>query len=424
MKIAIIGSGYVGLCTAVGFASLGHEVVCIDIDKEKVNKINAGMAPIYEEGLEELLQKSIDKKLIHAVCDTIDVGQLDFIFIAVGTPSKDGHIDLKYIKEASETARKLIDTRSNFCTVVVKSTVLPEVTKKTIVPILEKSGKKAGKDFGVCMNPEFLREGRAIQDFFEPDRIVIGEFDKRSGDNLEKLYSNFGSPKIRTNLKTAEIIKYASNAFLATKISFINDIGNLCKKLGIDVYDVAEGMGMDKRIGKHFLQAGIGFGGSCFRKDVEALISKFAETGLDAKMVSAALAVNAGQPLRIVSLLREKMDVNGKTLAILGLAFKDGTNDVRDAPSIAIISELLKYGCILNCYDPKANEDMKKIFPDLKYFDSARDALRGSDACLLLTEWDEFKKLNEEDFNIMRNKLIIEGRRLLGKNNYSEGVCW
>ncbi|MFA4819940.1 MAG: UDP-glucose/GDP-mannose dehydrogenase family protein [Candidatus Aenigmatarchaeota archaeon] len=427
MKIIIVGSGYVGLCTAVGFANLGHDVVCVDIDEEKVSKINNGEAPIYEDGLEKMLSQALQENKLHATTDIESIKETDFVFIAVGTPSKDsGAIDLKYIESASADIANFIKDK-NYCTVVVKSTVLPETTEKIVIPILEKSGKKAGRDFGVCVNPEFLREGKALEDFFSPDRIVIGELDRKSGDLLEKLYSNFKAPMMRTNLKTAELIKYASNAFLATKITFINEIGNMCKNLGIDVYDVAEGMGMDKRISTHFLQAGIGFGGSCFRKDVEALLAKSKELHSESKILNTVLDINKDQPLKIVNLLKKKLpNLDGKTIAVLGLAFKEGTDDIRDAPSIIIISELLKHNCKINSYDPKASTNMRKLYPDINYCSSVSDALSCSDACLILTGWDEFKRLSDKDFNVMNSKIIIEGRRVLDKSKVSgaEGVCW
>lgn len=426
MKITVVGSGYVGLCTAVGFASLGHDIVCVDMDRKKVESINSGHAPIYEKDMDRMLNEALRAGRLKAVTSVEEVGHAEFIFIAVGTPSnKDGSIDLKYVESAAESISNFIKTRS-YCTVVVKSTVLPETTENMIIPILEASGKKAGKGFGVCTSPEFLREGKAIEDFLNPDRIVIGEFNKKSGDGLEKLYANFKCPIIRTSLKTAEMTKYSSNAFLAAKISFINEIGNMCKKLNIDTYEVAEGMGLDKRIGLHFLQAGVGFGGSCFRKDVEALLSKSKAIGSRADMLDTVLRVNQLQPLRIVELLKEKVDLNGKAVAVLGLAFKEDTDDVRDSPAIPIISELLKEGCSIRCYDPKASKNMGRIFPEINYAKSAAEALTSSDACLILTGWDEFKELTDKDFDVMKNRVIIEGRRVLGKNKVKEfdGVCW
>lgn len=427
MNMAIIGAGYVGLCTAVGFASKGHNVICVDIDKEKVEKINSGIAPIYEQGLDELLAKAVKNGMLKAVQNLSGIGDQDFVFISVGTPqNQDGSINLKYIENAAEDIGRFLQN-SAYCVVVVKSTVLPETTDKVIIPILEKtSGKKVSEDFGICVNPEFFREGKALEDFFRPDRIIIGHHDKKSYSKLAELYSDFKAPIISNNTKTAELMKYTSNAFLATKISFINEVGNMCKKLGIDVYEVAEGMGLDKRIGQHFLQAGIGFGGSCFRKDVEALKTKARELGESMNILDSTLKVNEKQPSRIVSLLKEKIDIRNKTIAVLGLAFKEDTDDIRDAPSLQIIEELLMHNCILKCYDPKAMSNVEKIFPQINYSQSLSDALKDADACLVLTGWDEFKKLSDKDFEFMRNKIIIEGRKVLDKNKASdfEGVCW
>ncbi|KHO47473.1 MAG: UDPglucose 6-dehydrogenase [archaeon GW2011_AR5] len=426
MRITVVGSGYVGLCTAAGFASLEHEVICVDVDKNKVDCINRGEPPIYEEGLGELLAKAVKTGKLSATQNIGTVKDTDFIFIAVGTPSKqDGNIDLKYIEKASEDIGNFI--KNNDATVVVKSTVLPGTTENTVIPAIERvSGKTVGKGFGVCVNPEFLREGKALDDFFNPDRIVIGGYDRESCDRLQELYSSFNCPIKRTSIKTAELIKYASNAFLATKITFINEIGNLCKTLDIDVNEVAEGMGLDKRIGGHFLQAGIGFGGSCFGKDVSALLRKTDESGDKSRILETVLSVNAAQPLRIVSLLEKRADIRNRAVAILGLAFKEGTDDVRDAPSIPVVTELLRRGCSVRCYDPKASENMKKIFPNLTYTGSAAEALNAADACLILTGWEEFASLTDKDFSAMNNRIIIEGRKILDPEKVSgyEGVCW
>ncbi|HHH80271.1 MAG TPA: UDP-glucose/GDP-mannose dehydrogenase family protein, partial [Thermoplasmatales archaeon] len=274
MNISIIGTGYVGLVTGACFAKLGNNVICVDIDEKKIEKINKGLSPIYEEGLEELLVEN--KNRIHATKDyKYAIQNTDVTFICVGTPSKeDGSIDLKFVKKAAEEIGKQLKNKDKWHLVVMKSTVLPGTTRDVVLPLLEQySGKKAGKDFGLTMNPEFLREGVAVKDFLEPDRIVIGYYDDKSRKVLKELYKDFSCPILETSLSAAEMIKYASNAFLATKISFINEIGNMCKKLDIDTYEVAEGMGLDKRIGRAFLDSGIGWGGSCFPKDLDALIS-------------------------------------------------------------------------------------------------------------------------------------------------------
>lgn len=428
MNISIIGSGYVGLCTGIGLALKGHVVNCVDIDAKKVESINKGVPPIYEIGLADNMKKCLKGKKFYATTDIYSaINNSDITFIAVGTPSReDGSIDLSFIKSASEQIGKALKNKKSYHIVVMKSTVIPGTVEDVVIPLLEKSGKRTGKDFGVCMNPEFLREGFAINDFLNPDRIVIGELDKKSGDVLEKLYCDFKSPKIRCSIKTAEMSKYASNAFLATKISFINEIGNICKKLGIDTYDVAKIIGSDKRIAPYFLNAGVGFGGSCFPKDVSAIISKADDMNMDIKLMKSVIDVNRKQRLLIIDLLKKRTTIKGKKVAILGLSFKADTDDVRDSVATDIIKELIRNGAIVSAYDPKAMSNMKRIIPDVEYKKSAKDCLTGSDSCIILTDWDEFKELSDKDFLVMRNKIIIEGRKVLDKNKVKnfEGICW
>jgi UDPglucose 6-dehydrogenase len=423
--ISIIGSGYVGLITGVGFALRGHKVICMDIDKTKVSKINSGVPPIYEEGLEDCMKRVINNNFEATNDMSHAISNSSITFIAIGTPSNsDGSINLKYIESAADNLGKELK-KKGYHLVVVKSTVLPETTEKTVIPILEKSsGKKAGRDFGVCMNPEFLREGKAMDDFMNPDRIVIGELDKKAGDMLEGLYKDFNSTIIRTNLKTAEMIKYTSNAFLAMKVSFSNEIGNMCKKLGIDVYDVMDGIGHDKRIGRRFLNAGCGFGGSCFPKDVKALISKAKDIGYEPKLLEETLLLNERQKIKMVEHLKKKMSIKDKKIAILGLAFKPDTDDTRESPAIDIISRLKELGAIISVYDPRAN--VKSIFPDIEHANSINQALNNAHACLIITDWDEFKQLEDKDFDIMKNKVIIEGRKVLDYSRVKdfEGVAW
>lgn len=422
MKISIVGAGYVGLATGVGFASMGNSVICVDSDGAKVEKLKQGVLPIYEPMLGEHLQKVLEKGYFKATTNLSSaVRDSDIIFICVGTPSKpDGTIDLNFIEQASKDIGDALKDSGNQPVVVVKSTVVPGATEGVVVPIIERhSGKKAGADFGVCMNPEFLREGNALSDFFNPDRVVIGELDQRSGDVLERLYHDFKCPILRTSIKTAEMIKYASNAFLATKISFINEIGNICKRLGIDVYEVAKGIGLDKRISPYFLNAGIGFGGSCFPKDVRALIAIAKKIGYEPKLLESVINLNETQPLRLLELLKKHMpDVRGKKIGVLGLTFKPETDDIREAPSIKIVRELLKQGAVVKAYDPKAMDGFKKIFPKVKYC-SAEEVLE-SDAVLILTEWDEFKKLD------YLGKIVIDGRKIdeAKSARVYEGVCW
>ena len=431
MRISIIGSGYVGLVTGTCFAELGNHVILVDVVKDKVEKINRGIAPIYEENLDRKLKKNVGNGRLHATTKLAGaVLDTNMTFIAVGTPSrKDGNVDLVYIKKAAEDiGAALRKKKKTYHTVVVKSTVVPGSTEQIVLPILEKSsGKKAGTDFGVAMNPEFLKEGKAIEDFMNPGRVVIGAIDEKSADRVNALYSNFKCPVMKTDPRTAEMIKYASNAFLATKISFSNEMGNLCKKLGIDSYVVADGMGYDDRIERKFLNSGIGYGGSCFPKDVKAIIAKGRKEGLRMDLLCAAEDVNGSQPLKLLELLKRSMPtLRGKTIAVLGLAFKPGTDDIREAPSLKIVPALLKAGAKVSAYDPKATGNFRAEFPDIRYCLDAQAALDGSDACLILTEWDEFRKLSKADFSRMKGSVILEGRRILdpSKVNGFEGVCW
>jgi len=412
-KIGIVGAGYVGISTAVLFAELGHRVTLVDIDKEKVEKINAGKAPIYEKGLQELLEKHVGKTLSATTSYDI-INESDIIFICVGTPSKeDGSINLDYVRKSSEEISERI---GGYKVIVVKSTVLPGTTENVVIPILEKgSGKNVGKDFGVCMNPEFLREGNAIYDSFHPDRIVIGEYDKKSGNILEDLYKPLNAPIFRTNLKTAEMIKYASNAFLATKISFANEIANICEKIGgVDVYDVMKGVGMDHRISPYFLNAGVGFGGSCFPKDLKALIKFSEEKSYKPILLKSVLEVNDYQPKHLVDRIEEKVgSLKGKNVCILGLSFKPNTDDVRESRAIIIVNELIKRGAHIIAYDPKAKENFRKLFPNIIYVDNVDDALKKAEICIIQADWDEFKNL---DYSRYKNLVLIaDGRRTISK---------
>jgi len=427
MKISIIGSGYVGAVTATCFADVGHEVICVDIDEKKVQQINAGIPPIYEEGLKELLKKYAGKRLIATTDNEYAVLSTDISFICVGTPSEgDGSINLSIVRAAAESIGSALAKKNGYHVVVVKSTVVPETTEKFVLPILEeKSGKIAGKDFGVAMNPEFLREGKAIYDFMHPDKIVVGSSDSKSGDLVSELYRNFECEITRTNPRTAEMIKYVNNSFLATKISFSNEIGNICKKIGIDTYEVMKAVGKDSRISPLFLNSGAGFGGSCFPKDVRALISKAKDIGYAPLLLESVIAVNEKQPLLMTELLQKKIgNLEGRKIAVLGLAFKNDTDDIRESRAIPVIAELLRLGAKVSAYDPLATENMRRVFPTISYYNSAKEALEGAEACLVVTEWEEFKKL-DSDFGVMKNKIVIDGRRIIkAKSIDYEGLCW
>jgi len=421
MRISVIGGGYVGLVTAACFAHLGHEISIVEADTGKVRAINAGKPPIYEEGLEELLTMHVGKKII-AGTEYRPVADTDLSFICVGTPQAgDGSADLSYIIAASRSIGKALRGGKKEHTVVVKSTVPPGTTENIVVPtVSEASGRD---DLGFAMNPEFLREGKAVEDFLHPDRIVIGSPDPVSGDRVSAAYLGLNAPIVQTGATTAEMIKYASNALLATKISYTNEIGNLCKRLGIDVYEVMQGVGLDRRVSPHFLNAGAGFGGSCFPKDIAALIRLGETHGEDPILLQAVMEVNRRQPLRMIQLLKERIgDLSSKKIAVLGLAFKNGTDDIRESRAVPVIKALLEGGAAVAAYDPLAVPNMRSVFPQIEYCAHAAAALAGADACLVMTEWPEFSRL-EEEFDLMKSRIIIEGRRVLSCPG-KEGICW
>ncbi|MBI2868710.1 MAG: UDP-glucose/GDP-mannose dehydrogenase family protein [Chloroflexi bacterium] len=431
MRLSVVGAGYIGLVTGIGLAMDGHDVTCIDCDSSVVAKINNAVYPFYEPSLDGLLEKCLfDSRNLRATGEFDGIAECDISFICVGTFSKtENNTDFGNIINVAERIGRVLGRIEAYHLVVVKSTVPPGTTENVILPILEKlSRKKAGRDFGVVVNPEFIQEGNASQSSLNPDRIVIGEHDEKAGDALQALYeTTYPGPILRTSLRTAEMVKYASNAFLATKITFINEIGNMCKALGIDVYDVAHGMGYDPRIGNKFLKAGIGFGGSCLPKDLEELIARAQRMGCDAPLLDSVLKVNNEQPLRLTRIAGEALGgLEGKTVAVLGIAFKPGTDDVRDAPSLKIIGELLRQGARVKAYDPRALPRVNDFLGGrVEGCQSARDAVSGADCVLIVTEWDEFK-----DEALYRGKLVIDGRRALDPQTARqvceryEGVCW
>ena len=422
MKISIVGCGYVGCVTGVCFSDMGYEVILVDVDPIKVESINKGRPPIYEPGLEDLIRKNRER-----ICATMNlkdaVRDTEITFIAVGTPSNgDGSIDLTYVLRACEEVGDVLKEKEDFSIVIIKSTVFPGTTDNRVRKVLEyTSGKKAGIDFGLGSNPEFLREGNAVHDFLSPDRIVIGADDSRTADALKALYSSIDSRIVVTSSRTAEMIKYASNAALATKISFANEIGNLCKTIGIDSRDVFTGVGMDNRISPAFFRTGIGFGGSCFPKDVRALVTGARANGIELNILNAVLKTNEAQPLRLLSLLQKHLPtLEGKAIGVLGLAFKPGTDDIRESRAFSVITGLLSSGARIIAYDPAAMENLKKVFPQITYASSASAVLE-ADAVLILTEWDEFEDLD------YHGKIVIDGRRLEAPRRQAaiyEGVCW
>lgn len=429
--VSVIGAGYVGLCTAVGFSSRGFSVVASEVDQAKADKINLGKPPFHEPGLEEKLAASIQsgnlKCLVNQTAKA--VLETDITFVTVGTPSKpDGSIDLRYIEEAAGEIGVALKQKNTYHLTVVKSTVIPGTTQNVVKPLIERaSSKTCGDHYGLCMNPEFLRQGSAFHDTVNADRLVIGSFDRKSGDLLENLYRDFYSsgmpPTIRTTLATAELIKYASNAMLATKISFINTIANVCEKIpGADVKVVASAIGLDKRIGPLFLDAGLGYGGSCFPKDVKALIACSKTLGCNAELLESVENVNHAQPLKAVELCRQQLgSVNGKKIAILGLAFKPDTDDMREARVIPLIEQLLKEEAEVVAYDPVAKETAKAVFGGkIRYATSAVDCIKKADCAIVVTEWPEFRKLSPEDYiKNMKQPVVIDGRRIYNPEEYA-----
>jgi len=428
MRIGIVGAGYVGLVTGAGLAQMGHQVTLIDIDRHKVEMINRCESPIHEQGLDVLLRSLVPDRLKAAAEIEDGFGSVDAIFICVQSSSSDNeHLDLTYVMEASrDIGRALENRRGGYPVVVVKSTVSPGSTEGVIIPLLEQSsGKRAGIDFGVMANPEFLREGTAISDFLEPNRIIIGGLDAKGEAVLEEVYRGINATVVKVDLKTAEMIKFASNAFLATKVSFINEIGNICKLLGIDAYKVAGALGADPRISPHYLRAGIGFGGSCLPKDTKDLSIVARRLGYEPTLLRSVLEVNERQPLRLVDLAEKKLgSLRGRRAAILGLAFKPGTDDLRKAPSIQVVEELLRRGAVVVVYDPAAQIRAKAIWTDeVAYAESARQAVSQADAVFILTEWEEFK-----DVRMYAGKAVFDGRRVLNPSDVSglnyDGICW
>ena len=443
MKISVIGTGYVGLVSGVCLAAKGHQVVCVDIDQEKVEQINQGIPPIYEDGLEQLLQENIGTNLKattdlrQAVLDT------ELSLIAVGTPFDGEEIDLRYIKQVSQQIGNILQTKQSYHVIVVKSTVVPGTTDEVVLPILEEtSGKKAGEDFGVGMNPEFLREGAAIADFMNPDRIVLGGIDEKSISVLEELYKVFPQvDKLKTNCRTAEMIKYTANSLLATMISFANEIGNLCAAIGnVDVTEVMQGVHLDKRLTPimengdrvipgftTYLEAGCGFGGSCFPKDVKALTAHGIKAGNSMELLEAVIAVNARQPGKMVDLLKKHFPtLEGVKIAVLGLAFKPGTDDIRESPSIPVLKSLISQNAVITAYDPIAQQATQKLLGEEKisFCETLSQAINGVDAILIMTRWSEFEQLPNLLATTTEQPLVVDGRRMLDKTKVSryEGI--
>ena len=414
MNITVMGTGYVGLVTGATLASAGNQVTCLDIIESKINELNQGKSPIFEPGLEKLIQLGINNQSLKGSTDIENcIRESDVTFICVGTPSNhNGSIDLSYIKSASSSIGRALRAKENEHTIIVKSTVVPLTTEETVLPvILKKSGWKRER-LGIGMNPEFLREGSAVKDAQKPDRIVIGAADELAKKMMHDLYKEHDCPKLVCSPRTAEFIKYASNSFLATKISFVNEMANMCNAWGIDFENVAEGMGLDSRISPLFLRAGAGFGGSCFPKDVKALAAASKSDKIESKMLNAALEVNDLQPLIVVQMAKERLGVlKGKNITVLGLAFKPDTDDVRESRSEVVIKKLLEEGANITAHDPEAMANFKEII-DIKMAETAEEAIDKADCIILMTEWKQYINL---DYKLIKNKMngnvIIDGRR-------------
>ncbi|RAK20389.1 UDPglucose 6-dehydrogenase [Anoxybacillus vitaminiphilus] len=420
MKISVVGTGYVGLVTGVSLSHIGHYVTCIDIDETKVEKMRQGISPIYEPGLEELMKENIQAgRLFFTTSHQEGFRDVDVIYIAVGTPEKeDGSANLSYIEQA---VRDIAANITKDIIVVTKSTV-PVGTNHYIKELLISLVPKH-INVEVVSNPEFLREGSSVYDTFHGDRIVIGADSEEAAKVIEEINKPFGIPIFKTDIKSAEMIKYASNAFLATKISFINEIANICEKLGADVESVARGMGMDKRIGSMFLNAGIGYGGSCFPKDTKALTQIAANLDHNFELLKAVIKVNNHQQRILIDKARERFgSLTGKRIALLGLAFKPNTDDMREAASIVISKELIAEGAKVVAYDPVAVENAKKVLPqEVIYTESIEDALENADMVFILTEWSQIKEL---DLNIyvqkMKQPIVFDGRNCYSINEVQQ----
>jgi len=415
MRIAVIGTGYVGLVSGACFSEFGVNVVCVDKDQAKIGALQRGKMPIYEPGLETLVDSNVRAGRLSFTTDLkAAVDGADAVFIAVGTPSRrgDGHADLSYVFAAAEEVAAALD---GYTVVVTKSTV-PVGTGREVARIIRNARPDA--DFDVASNPEFLREGSAINDFMRPDRVVIGTDGERARQLLRALYRPLyliETPIIFTNLETAELIKYAANTFLATKITFINEIADLCERVGADVHDVAKGIGLDGRIGRKFLHQGPGYGGSCFPKDTLALVRTAQEVGSPLRIVETVVAVNDARKERmaerIINVCGRPM--SGKTIAILGLTFKPNTDDMRESPSLTIIPALQRAGATVRAFDPEGMREAKLLLPDVTYCRDAYDAMSGADALVILTEWNEFRALDLDRVKrLLRRPLILDLRNI------------
>ncbi|MBC7830121.1 MAG: UDP-glucose/GDP-mannose dehydrogenase family protein [Chitinophagaceae bacterium] len=422
MKIAVVGTGYVGLVTGTCFAETGNDVICVDIDKSKVDKLTNGEITIYEPGLEKLFLRNLREERLHFTTNLAEgVKDALIIFLALPTPpGEDGSADLKYILGVADDLGKIL---GEYKVIVDKSTVPVGTADKVIKAI---AANYSG-DFDVVSNPEFLREGVAVEDFMKPDRVVIGTSSERARKTMTDLYSPFvrqGNPILFMDERSAELTKYAANSFLATKISFMNEIAQLCERIGADVDSVRRGIGSDERIGKRFLFPGIGYGGSCFPKDVQALSKSSSEAGYDFKILNSVMEVNEKQKLHLLPKIRKyfKNDLKSKKFALWGLAFKPNTDDIREAPALYMIEALLNEGAQVSVYDPEAVNNVRNLFGDkINYSENQYECLEGADALIIATEWNEFRTPNFlKIVTALKNKVIFDGRNLFETNAIKE----
>jgi UDPglucose 6-dehydrogenase/GDP-mannose 6-dehydrogenase len=432
MRVSIIGAGYVGLVTGACLADKGLQVACVDIDPDRVRQINAGRTPIHEDGLGPLLQRHAGHNLTATTDLAGAVRASDLTMIAVGTPLRDGQIDLTYVREAARQVGEAVADHDGYHVTVVKSTVVPGTTDRVVIPALEEaSGKRVGSDLGVGTNPEFLTEGQAVRDFMSPDRIVIGGVDERTVAVIDRLYEGFGhTPRILTNNATAELIKYTSNALLATMISFSNEIANLATALGgIDVVDVMRGVHTSHYLSPRgpdgqripapitsFLEAGCGFGGSCLPKDVGALIRHGQDAGQPMRVLDAVLRTNVEQPGRLITVLRERLGpLRDRRVTVLGLAFKPDTDDVRESPAFGVIRQLLAQHATVTAYDPVANRAAQRALPDadISFADDLKQAVAEADAIVIITRWEQFQAVPAIIATADPQPLVVDGRRML-----------
>jgi UDPglucose 6-dehydrogenase len=413
MKLTVAGTGYVGLVTGTGFANLGNDVICYDIDKAKIDLLADGVMPIYEPGLEEIYKRNLKTNRLKFTTDAIEaIQKSEIIFICVNTPTNEHkEADLTAVEEVAKAIGRYMD---DYKLVVNKSTV-PVGTADLVEKIIKKHQQKK-IEFNVVSNPEFLREGAAVKDFENPDRIIIGTNSKKAEEIMTSLYrsrARTDKPIMITDVRSAEIIKYASNAMLATRISFMNQLSYLCEKTGADIREISRGMGLDDRIGSRFLQAGIGYGGSCFPKDIKALIATLKHYDCNSDLFEAVDRINEKQKLVIIEKLKSALTINGSCIAVWGISFKPKTDDIREAPSIKIIKELQNLGAKIHACDPVAIQNAKNVLSDVKYFENPYETIRDCDALVVATEWNEFRNLDMRAVKILlKNPVIVDGRNI------------